>query len=199
MELFAATSHNHYLATATESANWFLNSGMIDENSLVVDGLTEDCRPTEDTYSYNNAILFQAFSAIYDVTSNATYAMYAEDLAKAATSHFTATDFPDILADDCCKDAESCDCNHDGIVFHAILARSLAKFSQIFPHNDLAIPKLLQNNADSMWAQRDPTNNQTTGEVELGAAKQLPEFSCPSASPFARTLCSSLRFSPLSS
>jgi hypothetical protein len=154
------TNDSHFLSIAEETAAWFIQSGMVDPaTTLVVDGLTTDCVPTGDEWTYNSGILLQAFSSLYKVTGNQTYATYAKTCANAAIRRFQSKEAPGILADDCCSTAEACDCSADAASFHGILARSLGKFLTVFPDEE-DIADAVRVNAASAWNNRDYATDQ---------------------------------------
>lgn len=154
------TDEEKYLDNAIETWEWFSSSGMINSDNLVVDGLTEDCVPTGAPFTYNSGILLQSLTSLYEITSNKDYLSNATNIAIAALKRFQATDAPGILADDCCVSFDNCTCNHDGISFHGILARSLAAFVRAGGDVDGSVASALTYNAKTAWGNRDVDTNQ---------------------------------------
>ncbi|GMH90903.1 hypothetical protein TrST_g5942 [Triparma strigata] len=159
-EIFKVTEERQYLQTAIKTWEWFAESGMINSDNLVVDGLTEDCNPTGDPFSYNSGILIHSLSSLYEITNDKVYLANATFVANAALERFQSSDAPGILADDCCKSVDDCDCNHDGISFHGILARSLAAFVKAGGDVDGNVASVLKFNAETAWDNRDADTNQ---------------------------------------
>ncbi|GMI10853.1 hypothetical protein TrLO_g15791 [Triparma laevis f. longispina] len=159
-ELYKVTDEEKYLDNAIETWEWFSSSGMINSDNLVVDGLTEDCVPTGAPFTYNSGILLQSLTSLYEITSNKDYLSNATNIAIAALKRFQATDAPGILADDCCVSFDNCTCNHDGISFHGILARSLAAFVRAGGDVDGSVASALTYNAETAWGNRDVDTNQ---------------------------------------
>lgn len=92
-ELFiklAAALHNRipndtkYLSQAVEVWNWFKRSGMINEENLINDGLTDDCKNNERvTWSYNQGVILGGLLELYKATLNQTYLDEAEKIVQA--------------------------------------------------------------------------------------------------------------------
>jgi predicted alpha-1,6-mannanase (GH76 family) len=74
-----------YYYWATNEWNWFSNSGMINEENLINDGLTADCvNNGQTTWTYNQGVILAGLVDLYKVTGNTNYLSRAETLADAA-------------------------------------------------------------------------------------------------------------------
>jgi predicted alpha-1,6-mannanase (GH76 family) len=165
VELFflAATElHNRtpgdtqYLDWSHKIWDWLSNSGMINDQHLVNDGLTDDCKNNgQTTWTYNQGVLLGALVELYRATGDDTYLMEAEKLADASTT---------LLANDAGVLREPCEtqgsCNEDQALFKGIYLRHLVRLYDATGKREYG--EFLRKNARSLW------NNSRSGNNELG-------------------------------
>lgn len=150
-----------YLDAATSGWNWFKGTGMIGSDNLVVDGLTSDCKPTGDKFTYNQGVILGGLVDLNKLTGDGSYLDSASNIANAVTaSGSSLTDANGILHEGCDRN-ESCDDN--GAQFKGVFVRNLRKL-QLARGND-AWKSFLQNNARSLWEKDLQDDN---GAITLG-------------------------------
>jgi predicted alpha-1,6-mannanase (GH76 family) len=112
---------SYYLNWAYRAWEWFANSGMINYQNLVNDGL-RDCKNNDGTiWTYNQGILLGGLTEMFRITQDRSYLQVAEAVADAAIS--TLIDRNGILQDPC---EIGSDCGADGPQFKGIFMRNLA-------------------------------------------------------------------------
>lgn len=124
-ELHQRTGEQTYLDQAVEVWEWFDNSGMINDENLINDGLVlETCESNGDTtWTYNQGIILGALTALADTTGDATYLDRARILADASTSS-TDLNPAGVLTEPC-----EPDCGADGPTFKGVYVRNLAELA----------------------------------------------------------------------
>ena len=149
-----------YLDWANREWTWFAQSGIINADSLVNDGLTIDpatntCRNNGKTiWTYNQGVLLGGLSALYDAGHPTTLLPVASRTATAAITRLT--DANGILHDPC-----EPNCGEDGVQFKGIFTRNLTQLQHLAP--DPRFTEFLQTNADSLWLHaRTPENRFST-------------------------------------
>jgi predicted alpha-1,6-mannanase (GH76 family) len=145
-----------YLKWANREWQWFVNSGMINPNQLVNDGLTETCKNNQRTvWSYNQGVILGGLVALHTVSGDAALLSEAHKIAQAALS--SLTDRQGVLHDPC-----EPKCGGDGTQFKGIFVRNLRLLDEADPKSEYY--RFVMTNADSIWSQgRLPDNR--LGEV----------------------------------
>jgi uncharacterized protein YyaL (SSP411 family) len=79
-----------YLGWAQAEWSWFSRSGMINSDSLINDGLTNNCQNNgQPTWTYNQGVILAGLAQLYRATGNRQLLTEAERIATAAISHLT--------------------------------------------------------------------------------------------------------------
>jgi len=134
-----------YREWAEKEWHWFSQSGMINSDHLVNDGLDESCSNNhKTTWSYNQGVITGGLAELSRSDSDPGLLTRADEIAAAAIAHLT--DSQGILHDSC-----EPDCGADGTQFKGIFARNLTILEKIQPRPDME--RFLQTNDDSVWAQ----------------------------------------------
>ena len=132
-----------YLAWAEREWSWFDQSGMINEDNLVNDGLTPDCKNNRrNTWSYNQGVLIGGLVELSSVTKDAGPLGKANVVAHAAIIKLSDKD--QVL-----HDRTEHNCSSDTIQFKGILLRNLASLQRAAPEDTYAT--FIRANADSIW------------------------------------------------
>ncbi|AXC16263.1 hypothetical protein ACPOL_7069 (plasmid) [Acidisarcina polymorpha] len=135
-----------YLAWADREWQWFANSGMINPQQLVNDGLTESCKNNQRTvWTYNQGL--GGLVALHAVSGDAATLSEAHRIARAALS--SLTDQQGVLHDPC-----EPKCGGDGTQFKGVFARNLRALNEADPRP--AYDRFVRTNADSIWNQVRP-------------------------------------------
>jgi predicted alpha-1,6-mannanase (GH76 family) len=146
VRLAAATSGRTratYLDWARKEEFWFKNSGMINSQDLINDGLDSACHNNQKTtWTYNQGVILTGLSGFSKLTHDPSTAQLAERIAQAAGTQLV--DANKILHDPC-----EPNCGEDGIQFKGILVRNLATLETMRPSPNVA--RLLESNASSVW------------------------------------------------
>lgn len=131
------------LAWARKEWQWFSQSGMINSESLVNDGLTAACRTNGETeWTYNQGVILGGLTALSAVTHEPSLLSTTRSIALSAISHLT--DRNGILHDPC-----EPQCGADGVQFKGIFARNLATLDSAASQSQYVT--FLETNARSIW------------------------------------------------
>lgn len=161
--------NSDYADIATKQADWFLNTGLINENDTVNDGLDiSTCEVIGTTYTYNSGVIIGGLIEMYRLTSNQTYLETATDIANGEIK--TMTDDDGILTE--IGYPEPGDQNWQQ--FKGVFVRNLAYLQALAPHD--AHKAFLQANANAIWSEDRQDNSL------LGADWQGPYFDATAAS-----------------
>ncbi|KAI1461281.1 glycoside hydrolase family 76 protein [Annulohypoxylon moriforme] len=150
---------DYFLGTALTQWNWFKNSGLINSDNLINDGLTDDCKNNGmQTWTYNQGVILGGLVELHQATGDQSLLTEAQTIAAAAISHLTKDG---ILSDGC-----EPNCGSDGSQFKGIFMRNLHYLQKAAPMDP--IKNFLLTNADTIWAKNRNAQNQ------LGASWEGP-------------------------
>ncbi|KAI0014449.1 glycoside hydrolase family 76 protein [Xylariaceae sp. FL0662B] len=146
---------DYYLDIANTQWNWFKNSGLINKDNLINDGLTDDCKNNGmQTWTYNQGVILGGLVELYKATGNRALLDQATTIATAAISKLSKDG---ILFEGC-----EPNCGSDGSQFKGIFMRNLGYLQRAAPMD--AIKNFLLTNADTIWAKnRNQDNNELGG------------------------------------
>jgi predicted alpha-1,6-mannanase (GH76 family) len=171
-----ASNSSEYADIAKREVDWFLQSGMINDNHTVNDGLNlTSCTVIGPTYTYNSGVILGALFEMHTLTSNQTYLDIASSIAHGATT--TLVDSDGILTEVGYPSPP----DTNGAQFKGIFARNLAYLQSVA--GDDAYVSFLQKNADSLWST-DRKGNSLLGPFWQGpyedanAASQSSALDC---------------------
>lgn len=144
-----------YLNWANQEYSWFMNSGMINGQNLVNDGLdSTTCQNNGGTiWTYNQGVILAGLAEMYRITGTSSYLTTAENIANAAIT--TLVDSNGILVEPC--EANN-SCGGDGPQFKGIFVRELY-FLYDTDHNS-AYWNFLSKNAKAIWTNDLNSSNQ---------------------------------------
>lgn len=132
-----------YIAWAERERDWFNHSGMINEEFLVNDGLTPECRNNgRNTWSYNQGVILGGLVELSQVTSDPDPKSEAARIASAALKKLA--DSEGVL-----HDRSEPKCSADTVQFKGIFIRNLARLQRAAPRAEYAAA--ISANADSIW------------------------------------------------
>jgi predicted alpha-1,6-mannanase (GH76 family) len=139
-----------YLDWAQRSWTWFKQSGMINPNNLVNDGLDKNCRNNgQTTWTYNQGVLMGGLIDLYRSTKDVNLLRQADAIAASSIRVLA----PQGILKEPCEP----DCGKDGPQFKGIFMRNLSLLHQISPKNQYQ--EFMLKNASMIWAQnRNPRN-----------------------------------------
>jgi predicted alpha-1,6-mannanase (GH76 family) len=133
-----------YLDWAVREWNWFKNSGMINRDNLINDGLTSNCQNNgQTTWTYNQGVILGGLVDLYHITQDQSLLTQAKAIADAAIRTLAPNG---ILREPC-----EPDCGADGPQFKGIFVRNLLALYQVT--NKPEYKTFITRNADSIWAQ----------------------------------------------
>ena len=148
-----------YLSWAEQEWQWFSQSGMINSNNLVNDGLNGNCQNNHGiTWSYNQGVILAGLVELYRQNPDPALVEAAQEIASAAINHLS--DANGIFHDRCERK-----CGADGVQFKGIFLRNLMALNDAFP--DPRYVQFARTNADSIWNQAQGPNYQF-GQVWSG-------------------------------
>jgi predicted alpha-1,6-mannanase (GH76 family) len=153
-----------YLDWATREWTWFKNSGMINSQNLVNDGLNRMCQNNRRTaWTYNQGVILGGLTEMYKVTGDTSHLNQAIAIADAAIATLIYTN--GILREPC--EPDNCH-GADVPQFKGIFIRYLTDLHDLTRRP--AYSELLLKNAHSVWANdRDSSNRfgmRWTGPIE---------------------------------
>ncbi|KAF2710144.1 glycoside hydrolase family 76 protein [Pleomassaria siparia CBS 279.74] len=149
-----ASDANTYANWAVKSIDWFVATGMINNASLINDGLTSapDCKNNGlPTWSYNQGVILGGLAELYKARPNSTYMNLANRLAKASIEGIANK--AGVIQDPCGPL-----CGADASQFKGIYMRGLQAVYAMNP--DPSYAASIKTNADSVWANDRNAKNQ---------------------------------------
>lgn len=140
-----------YLEWSQKIWKWYQQSGMINAENLVNDGLDSNCRNNgKTTWTYNQGVLIGALVDLYRGTKDAELLKQAEAIADVSIVKLARNG---ILREPC-EDKD--DCGNDGPQFKGIFMRNLADLYRVSPKPTYR--EFIAKNAESIWANRNEKN-----------------------------------------
>ena len=134
-----------YLDWANREWTWFAQTGMINSDGLINDGLDSSCHNNGKTaWTYNQGVVLGGLASLSKAGKSPALLTPANRIATAAITHLT--DAQGILHDPC-----EPDCGEDGVQFKGIFTRNLAQLQIAAPNP--AFSRFLTANANAVWSQ----------------------------------------------
>uniref|UniRef100_A0A060SZC6 ARAD1C04048p n=1 Tax=Blastobotrys adeninivorans TaxID=409370 RepID=A0A060SZC6_BLAAD len=142
-----SANRQHYFNWARKAEDWFFHSGMLNSDSLINDGLDNNCKNNGGTvWTYNQGVILGALIELDKLDpGNHTRIDRATTIADAALKHMTQNG---ILSDPCPD--SSGDCAGAG-TFKGVFVRNLRKLYDTTQNK--AYSEMLVNNANSMLSK----------------------------------------------
>ena len=162
-----ASNRSQYLHWADQEWTWFAQSGMINAQNLVNDGLgTSDGKTSavacgnngQATWSYNQGVILGALLELSKLNEDPSLVQTAQRIATAAITRLV--DDNGIMHDPC-----EPKCGADGVQFKGIFVRNLAALALAPPQP--AYTTFVARNANSIWEHSQGPNHQL-GQVWSG-------------------------------
>ncbi|KAJ5244975.1 hypothetical protein N7489_005071 [Penicillium chrysogenum] len=142
-----------YVGWAQRQWKWFQASGMINDQGIINDGLTDCKNSGQPIWSYNQGVVLGGLVELDRAAPDPSYLKAASRIAKAAIE--TLADPNDVIHDIC--EPNSCDAN--ARQFKGIFIRNLGLLHSVTPNDGYV--KVIRACAESIWAHdRNSTNNQ---------------------------------------
>src|SRR5262249_6149062 len=134
-----------YVDWANREWQWFSQSGMINAQHLINDGLTTNCQNNgQTTWTYNQGVILGGLAELYQQNPDPSLRQATQNIAWATINQLA--DANGILH-------ESCEptCNGDRVQFKGIFVRNLMALNDAFPDDQYV--QFVRANADSIWNQ----------------------------------------------
>ena len=132
-----------YLEWAQREWNWFKNTGMINRDNLINDGLDSTCKNNGQlTWTYNQGVILGGLVDLYRSTNDAGLITQARAIADAAIQALAPKG---ILREPC-----EPDCGKDGPQFKGIFMRYLCDLYQVSQQS--SYQDFILRNANSIWS-----------------------------------------------
>ncbi|KAI0840776.1 glycoside hydrolase family 76 protein [Hypoxylon sp. FL0890] len=142
---------DYFLQTAQTQWNWFKNSGLINSDNLINDGLTDDCKNNGmQTWTYNQGVILGGLVELSKATGDKSLLTEAQTIAMAAITNLSKDG---ILYEGC-----EPNCGSDGSQFKGIFMRNLHYLQEASPMD--AIKNYILTNADAIWAKNRNAQNE---------------------------------------
>jgi len=133
-----------YLDWAQREWNWFKNTGMINRDNLINDGLDSTCKNNGQlTWTYNQGVILGGLVDLYRINQDGSLIRQAQAIADATIRLLAPKG---ILREPC-----EPDCGKDGPQFKGIFMRYLGDLYQVTQQP--AYEDFIVRNADSLWLQ----------------------------------------------
>ncbi|KAL9053864.1 MAG: hypothetical protein Q9162_004511 [Coniocarpon cinnabarinum] len=150
---------------------WFQKTGLINDQSLINDGL-DDCKNTgkDPALSYNQGVILGGLTDLATVTNDKSYIDEANKLAAASMGYLTSKSNGKIVGETCCN-ADTDDMLEQ---FKGIYVRNLVKLYQKSPSDQMR--QVLVESANGAWNNNGASgqlhNNWVTGAGGFNAVTQ---------------------------
>ncbi|RYP54877.1 hypothetical protein DL768_000441 [Monosporascus sp. mg162] len=142
---------DYYLDIALAQWDWFKNSGMINKDNLINDGLTDDCENNGlQTWTYNQGVILGALVELSTATGDLSILDEATNIAIAAITNLSEDG---VLYEGC-----EPRCGADGAQFKGIFMRNLHYLQKAKPSEP--IKNFILRNADVIWAKDRSERNE---------------------------------------
>ena len=145
------SNKKYYLDIALDQWAWFQESGMINSQNLVNDGLINCTNNGGAELTYNQGVILGALVELNQAQNDTAYLATAKRIATAAISRFS--DSNDILREGC-----EPKCGADEPQFKGIFMRNLQKLQSAAP--DSVFLKSIGANARSIWSNDRNSQNE---------------------------------------
>ncbi len=140
-----------YLDWAQREWNWFKNTGMINRDNLINDGLDSTCKNNGQlTWTYNQGVILGGLVDLYRSTNDGSLIRQAQAIADATLRALAPNG---ILREPC-----EPDCGKDGAQFKGIFIRYLGDLYQVTQQS--AYKDFILRNANSIWSNGRNSANQ---------------------------------------
>jgi predicted alpha-1,6-mannanase (GH76 family) len=138
------------LVWANKEWTWFSQSGMINSQNLINDGLNlSTCKNNGDvTWSYNQGVILGGLVEYNKAAPNTTLITTAQAIASATLTNLT--DAQGVLHDKATEPAFGGGGGTDGQQFKGVFMRNLMALNNAYP--DPSYAKFFDTNADSIWS-----------------------------------------------
>ena len=158
--LYKRTGKETYLNYTEDEWQWFQNSGLINEQHLINDGLKDCHNNGQPTWTYNQGVILGALSEMFGIDPDIRFLIEATHIADAAIT--TLVNEYGILTDP----GEEHEIGRDGPQFKGIFIRNLATLyhaliKKAHMNADLYREFIIRN-ADSIW-ENNRTDANTFG------------------------------------
>jgi len=159
-----------YLDWAQREWNWFRDTGMINGENLVNDGLgKEGTNNGGITWTYNQGVILGGLADLHNATGDDALLRQAERIADAAISHLC---YPNGVL--CEPREQEGACDGDQEIFKGIFIRYLAYLNRTLEKPEYA--RFIHLNADSLWTHArsadDEFDLRWTGPFERSSAQR---------------------------
>lgn len=160
---------NHYVQIAKDQWNWFSNSGMINGDHLINDGLNDQCRNNGGlTWSYNQGVVLGGLAELWKATNDRRYLSRASTIANAAIKRLSNSN--GVLTEINRCEFDSSRCGRDGQQFKGVFIRNLRYLQEVAPSDNYK--SFILRNADAIWAKDRNSQN----DSKLGVSWDGPYF-----------------------
>ncbi len=156
----APSARASYLDWANKEWAWFQQSGMINGQNLINDGLDlSTCKNNgQNTWSYNQGVILGGLVELNRAQRSPQLMSTAQTIANAAITHLS--DSNGVLHDTC-----EANCGADGVQFKGIFLRNLMALDAAAPNPQYAT--FAVTNAESIWTHSRDAGN-AFGQVWSG-------------------------------
>lgn len=146
IDLYLLTNNTQYLTWAKQEWQWFNQSGLINKQYLINDGLLNNCNNNNaQTWTYNQGVILGGLVGMYQATGDKSYLVPAAQIANATMVLLSTSSG---ILQEVCEPTNNCD--GDAVQFKGIFMRNLAYLYQATQAQIYL--DYINNNAQSIWA-----------------------------------------------
>lgn len=121
-----------YLQIAKDQWTWFANSGMINSENLINDGLDANCKNNNGlTWTYNQGVVLGGLAELFRATGDRMYTDRASIIAKAAIKKLSNKDGILVEVNNCEMETGPTPCGRDGQQFKGVFIRNLRYLNDV--------------------------------------------------------------------
>ena len=143
-----------YMQWSEDTYSWFVNSGMINDNYIIENGLDKKCQLNMGNHhTYNQGIILSGLVELYKVKNDTSFLDLAHNIADATIENF-------VYDNGVLKDPKEPNLNGDASQFKGIFMRNLGFLYSESPKEHYK--SFILNNVNSIWSF---ARNKTTNEV----------------------------------
>lgn len=172
-----------YRIYANNNLAWLMNSGLINSDNTINDGIDiSNCKPTGTVFTYNQGVILGGLVEMHQYSNNQQHLDTANRLAHGALAQLTKdnilteTGYPNAL-------------DNTAAQFKGPFVRGLASLQSASPHDEYKT--FLQQNADSLWSN----DRQDGGELGSNWQGPLTDATAPTQSAALDCLIAAARVS----
>ncbi len=158
-QLYQETKQDRFLDWAHREWNWFHNSGMLNSDNLINDGL-QDCKNNQDrTWTYNQGVILGGLTNFYQMTQDRSFLDQATRIVMAVIAHLTQMQDGNRILEEPGRHLNSDQQQFKGI-FMRYAASLAVHLPEAYTPQKEAIRAFVVANAEAVWKRASNNANE---------------------------------------